>query len=158
MQWIALCCSVIQYSEFQFSSGMCTALHLRALHYNTHTDLHQSALGSSCPLLKNILLVTCKNILPKKSRIQETLNLSTDADRSTNTERSMQGHSAVQCIGREIRCLPYAGFFLEFSKIIRYFRFCLDSIVFVGNYLDFSKLLRLIFKVTKVTTEHKKWP
>ena len=33
----------------------------------------------------------------EKSRIRETPNLSTVADRSTNTERSIQGHSAVQC-------------------------------------------------------------
>ena len=33
----------------------------------------------------------------KNSCIRETPNLSTDADRSTNTVRSIQGHSAVQC-------------------------------------------------------------
>ena len=46
VQCIALHCSVIHYSKFQFSSGKCTALHLRAFHYNTHRDLHQSALDS----------------------------------------------------------------------------------------------------------------
>ena len=91
----------------------------------------------------------------KKSRIRETPKLSTDADRSTNTERNIQGHGAVQCsavhctalhcttlhstslhcpalhctvalyasfcigasisIGREIRCLPYAGFLFHTS-------------------------------------------
>ena len=66
VQCSALHCSVIQYSEFQFSSGKCTAIHLGALHYNTHTNLHQSTFGSSCPLFKNILLVTRKNILPNK--------------------------------------------------------------------------------------------
>ena len=33
----------------------------------------------------------------KKSRIRETPNLSTDADRRTNTERNIQEYSAVQC-------------------------------------------------------------
>ena len=47
VQCSAVHCIVLHYSEFQFSSWKCTALHVRAIHYNTRTNLHQSALGSS---------------------------------------------------------------------------------------------------------------
>ena len=48
-------------------------------------------------------------LFTEKSRIRETPNLSTDADRSTNTERSIQGHSAVQCSTEQCSAVQWSA-------------------------------------------------
>ena len=70
------------------------------------------------------------------------------------------------CIGRDILCLQYAGFFLDFFWffwIVLYFLniFFYFEILrfFVIYFLDFFlKFLRLLHKVTEVTNEHQKRP
>ena len=59
--------------------------------------------------------VGCPYLISKKSRIRETTNLSTDADRHTDTERNMRKKNFLWWIwigGGGVRCALYSRAFV----------------------------------------------